>query len=187
MTIFDDLNTAVTTVTDSFNKLDEAIQAEIAAIQNGLNTGNSPAIQSAIDSLGKLSARMTADVASLAASITPTVTPPSTSTTWSATNTYKVGDVVLGTDGKSYTSTLVDNLNINPVGDQTGAWTVAPSSLVSSTFVKSTATVSSSAPWSATVAYKVDDRVTEQGTSYKALLTNTNVNPVGNPTTWVVI
>jgi hypothetical protein len=69
MTIFDDLNIAVTKVTASFNELDTAIQAEIKAMQTGVNAGDLSAVQSAIDNLSALSAKMSTDVASLNASL----------------------------------------------------------------------------------------------------------------------
>ncbi len=41
--------------------------------------------------------------------------------------------------------------------------------------------------WSGTTAYAVGDVVTRNGASYFALVANTNVNPVGHPTTWAVL
>lgn len=71
MAAIDDLNTAVTTLAGNFTTLDQAIQAEIAALKAALAAGNDAAIETAATNIGNVSAKMAADAQALTASLTP--------------------------------------------------------------------------------------------------------------------
>ena len=77
MTAIDDLNGAVTALTDGFTTLDTAIQAELTAITGALASNNTTAIETSVANISKITSTMAADAAALTASL-PVVPAPVT-------------------------------------------------------------------------------------------------------------
>lgn len=71
MSEIDDLNAAVATLSTNFTTLDNAIQAEISAMQTALTAGNPAAVKAAATNISNLSAKMASDAAALTASLNP--------------------------------------------------------------------------------------------------------------------
>lgn len=69
MAAIDDLNAAVATLSTNFTAADAAIQAEIAALETALSSGNDTAVEAAATNISAISSKMATDTAALVASL----------------------------------------------------------------------------------------------------------------------
>jgi hypothetical protein len=107
MALQDDLNNAVTALATGFVALDASVQSVIAFIKTQPNL--SPAVSAAIDSMGKVTAKMAQDAADLTAQIpgatTVTPTPAPAPAPTPTAKPVSIGDVPVTDPGATPPST----------------------------------------------------------------------------------